>query len=104
MSAVFLRRQHTPHAPLPVPLNPMMCCTHGTPACNRCVPEGTLLFRNHDVEASSWWNGAARNENATFSAFFLLGAIGLALSVHAKQHDNPTHYTTDYLRTSATRG
>ena len=48
------RRVHTPHAPLPKPLNPLMCCKHGAPACDRCVPEGTLLFRNHDIEASSW--------------------------------------------------
>lgn len=52
------RRAFRAHAPLPAPLNPLMFCRHGAPSCDACVPEGTLLFRNHDIEASSWWIAA----------------------------------------------
>ena len=56
------RRSYRAHPPLVRPLNPLMACHHSVPACNRCVPEGTLLFRNHDIEASSWWTAAPRGK------------------------------------------
>jgi hypothetical protein len=103
MSEAFHRRRFTDHAPLPGPVNPLFLCGHDAANCD-CLEEGTLLHGNHDIESSSWWNGAARNENATFTAFFLLGAIGLGLAVHAKHESNPTHFTTDSLTAvSATR-
>lgn len=54
------RREHRPHAPLPALIHPYQFCTHAEPYCTQCVPVGTLLLRNHDVERRSWWIGAVR--------------------------------------------
>lgn len=54
------RRDYRPHAPLPPPRNPYQFCTHADPYCMVCVPSGTLLQQNHDIEARSWWIGAPK--------------------------------------------
>lgn len=98
-SPTFHRRRFTDHAPLPGPVNPYAFCLHDDPYCMECANEGTILHSNRDIESRS-----ARNENTTFTTFFLLGAIGLGLAVHAKHESNPTHFTTDRLAAvSATR-
>lgn len=56
--ATFERRTHRVHDAPPAPLNPLAYCPHREPtreygAC--CLPVGTFIHRNQDIESSSWW-------------------------------------------------
>jgi len=59
----FDRRPHRAHVALPVPLNPLAYCPHREPARQYgacCLPAGTVIHLNQDIESSSWWAHAPR--------------------------------------------
>lgn len=56
----FDRRASPAHAALPAPLNPLAHCPHREHARQYgacCLPAGTVIHLNQDIESSSWWVG-----------------------------------------------